>query len=42
VDFFEARDLFGINFQIPGPNYKIVDCELISMKPRGLNEKYPK
>jgi hypothetical protein len=22
VDFSEARDLFGIIFQIPGPNYK--------------------
>jgi hypothetical protein len=39
VDFSEARDLFGIIFQIPGPNCKIMDCELISLKPRGLNEK---
>jgi hypothetical protein len=42
VDFSEARDLFGIIFQIPGPNYKIMDCGLISKKPRGLNEKCPK
>jgi hypothetical protein len=39
VDFSEARDLFVNIFQIPGPNYKIMDCGLISMKPRGLNAK---
>jgi hypothetical protein len=39
VEFSEARDLFGIIFQIPGPNYKIMDCGLILKKPRGLNEK---
>jgi hypothetical protein len=39
VDFSEARDLFGIIFQIPGPNCKIMDCGLILKKPRGLNEK---
>jgi hypothetical protein len=39
VDFSEARDLFVIIFQIPGPNYKIMDYRLISKKPRGLNEK---
>jgi hypothetical protein len=33
VDFFEARDLFVIIFQIPGPNCKIMDCGLISKKP---------
>jgi hypothetical protein len=42
VDLSEARDLFGIIFQIPGPNYKILDCGLILKKPRGLNAKYPK
>jgi hypothetical protein len=42
VDFSEARDLFGIIFQIPGPNCKIMDCGLVSKKPRGLNEKCPK
>jgi hypothetical protein len=30
VDFSEARDLFVIIFQIPGPNCKIMDCGLIS------------
>jgi hypothetical protein len=39
VDFSEARDLFGIIFQILGPNCKIMDCGLISKKPRGLNAK---
>jgi hypothetical protein len=39
VDFSEARYLFVIIFQIPGPNCKIMDCGLISKKPRGLNEK---
>jgi hypothetical protein len=39
VDFSEARDLFVIIFQIPKPNCKIMDCRLISKKPRGLNEK---
>jgi hypothetical protein len=39
VDFFEARDLFVIIFQIPRPNCKIMDCGLMSKKPRGLNEK---
>jgi hypothetical protein len=42
VDFFEAGDLFVIIFQIPGPNCKIMDCGLISKKPRGLNEKCQK
>jgi hypothetical protein len=39
VDFSEARDLFGIIFHIPGPNCKIMNCGLISKKPRGLNAK---
>jgi hypothetical protein len=33
-DFSEARDLFGIIFQILGPNCNIMDCGLISEKPR--------
>jgi hypothetical protein len=36
VDFSKARDLFGIIFKIPGPNYKIMDCGLISTNGRGL------
>jgi hypothetical protein len=36
VDFSEARDLFGIIFQIPGPNCKIMDCGLIFTNGRGL------
>jgi hypothetical protein len=39
VDFYEVRDLFVIIFQIPGPNCKIMNCGLISKKPRGLNKK---
>jgi hypothetical protein len=39
VDFSEARDVFVNIFRILGPNYKIMDCGLISEKPRGLNEK---
>jgi hypothetical protein len=42
VDFSEARDLFGIIFQIPGFDCKFMDCGLISKKPRGLNAKCPK
>jgi hypothetical protein len=42
VDFSEASDLFGIIFQILGPNYKIMDCGLILKKLRGLNAKCPK
>jgi hypothetical protein len=42
VDFSETRDLFVIIFQIPGPNYKIMDCGLILEKPRGLNAKWRK
>jgi hypothetical protein len=39
VDFSKARDLFGIIFQILGPNCKIMDCELILEKMRGLSAK---
>jgi hypothetical protein len=39
MDFSEAKGLFVFNFQIPGPNCKIMDCGLISKKSRGLNEK---
>jgi hypothetical protein len=36
VDFSEDRDLFGIIFQILGPNCKIMDCGLIFTNGRGL------
>jgi hypothetical protein len=39
VDFSEARNLFGIIFQIPGPNCKIMDYGLILKKMRGLSAK---
>jgi hypothetical protein len=42
VDFSEARDLFGIIFQIPGSDCKFLDCGLILEKPRGLSAKCPK
>jgi hypothetical protein len=42
VDFSEARDLFVIIFQIPGPNCKIMDHGLILEKLRGLFAKFPK
>jgi hypothetical protein len=42
VDFSEARDLFVIIFQIPGSDYKFMDCGLILKKPRGLSAKCPK
>jgi hypothetical protein len=42
VDFSEARDLFGIIFQILRPNCKIMDCGLILEKMRGLSAKSAK
>jgi hypothetical protein len=39
VDFFVARDLFVIIFQIPGSDCKFLDCGLILEKLRGLNAK---
>jgi hypothetical protein len=42
VDFSEARDLFEIIFQIPGPNYKIMDSGLILEKMRDLSAKCQK
>jgi hypothetical protein len=42
VDFSKARDLFGIIFQIPGPNCKIMDCGLILEKMKGLSAKCQK
>jgi hypothetical protein len=40
VDFSEARDLFGIIFQIPGSDCKFLDCVLILEKMRGLSAKH--
>jgi hypothetical protein len=40
MDFSEARDLFVIIFQIPGPNYKFLDCGLITKKHRGFFAKF--
>jgi hypothetical protein len=42
VDFSEARDLFGIIFQILGPNCKIMDCGLILENMRDLSAKCQK
>jgi hypothetical protein len=42
VDFSEARDLLVNIFQFLGPNYKIMDCGLISEKVRGLSAKSAK
>jgi hypothetical protein len=40
VDFSEARDLFGIIFQIPRSNCKFLDCGLITKKHRGFFAKF--
>jgi hypothetical protein len=40
VDFSEARNLFGIIFQIPGSDYKFLDYGLILEKMRGLSAKH--
>jgi hypothetical protein len=40
VDFSEARDLFVNIFQFSGPNYKIMDCGLISKKHTGFFAKW--
>jgi hypothetical protein len=40
VDFSEARDLFGIIFQIPGSDCKFMDSGLILEKMRGLSAKH--
>jgi hypothetical protein len=42
VDFSEARDLFGIIFQIPGALMKICGLQLIFKKYRGLFAKWQK
>jgi hypothetical protein len=42
VAFSKDRDLFGIIFQIPRPNCKIMNYGLISKKPRGLSAKCQK
>jgi hypothetical protein len=42
VDFSEARDLFGIIFQIPGSDCEFMDYGLIPKKPRILSAKCPK
>jgi hypothetical protein len=39
VDFSEARDLFGITFQILGFDCKFLDCGLILEKMSGLSAK---
>jgi hypothetical protein len=41
VDFSEARDLFGIIFQILGSNCKFLDYRLITKKHRGFFAKFP-
>jgi hypothetical protein len=40
VDFSEARELFGIIFQIPWSDYKFLDCGLITEKHRGFFAKF--
>jgi hypothetical protein len=40
VDFSDARDLFGIIFQIPGSDCKFLGCGLITKKHRGFFAKF--
>jgi hypothetical protein len=40
VDFSEARDLFGIIFQIPKSDCKFLDYGLIMEKETGLSAKH--
>jgi hypothetical protein len=40
VDFSEARDLFGIIFQIPGSDCKFLDCRLVTEKHKGFFAKF--
>jgi hypothetical protein len=40
VDFSEARDLFGIIFQIAGSDCKFLDCGLITKKHMGFFAKF--
>jgi hypothetical protein len=42
VDFSEARDLFGIIFQIPGSDCKFLECGFITKNHRGFFAKFPK
>jgi hypothetical protein len=42
MDFSEARDLFGIIFQILRSDCKFLDCGLITKKHRGLLCKIPR
>jgi hypothetical protein len=40
MEFSETRDLFGIIFQIPGSDCKLLDCGLITKKHRGFFAKF--
>jgi hypothetical protein len=41
VDFSEARDLFGIIFQILGSDSKFLDYGLVTKKHTGFFAKFP-